>query len=150
MAPSQASSASRSLTDGVVRGTAGVAEGPALTIGLAGVAGLASSFVSCPAELVMLHQQKSGGGMAATVTQLVADHGALSLWRGMAPTMMRECLWVGAYLGTVPVLEDAYASTEVRAPRATHLTAASALQHPSDSLCPGLSARRGYAALAPG
>jgi hypothetical protein len=92
----------------------GVAEGPALTVGLAGAAGVASAVVSCPAELVMLHQQTSGAKMVPAVRQLVATHGPLSLWRGMAPTMMRECLWVGAYLGSVPVLEEGLRSTEVR------------------------------------
>ena len=91
-----------------------MAEGPALTVGLAGAAGVASAVVSCPAELVMLHQQTSGAKMVPAVRQLVATHGPLSLWRGMAPTMMRECLWVGAYLGSVPVLEEGLRSTEVR------------------------------------
>eukprot|EP00959_Pyramimonas_sp_CCMP1952_P004200 88367-Pyramimonas_sp.AAC.1 len=48
----------------------------------AAVSGVASSLVGCPAELVMIHQQKSGGSLVAVAKDIIQNDGARTLYRG--------------------------------------------------------------------
>ena len=42
--------------------------------------------------------------MSQAVQSVVRTHGALTLYRGMAPMLVRESVYTAAYLGLVPVL----------------------------------------------
>mmetsp|Transcript_41218 Transcript_41218/g.78731 ORF Transcript_41218/g.78731 Transcript_41218/m.78731 type:complete len:270 (-) Transcript_41218:327-1136(-) len=121
----------------------GVESSHATLIGTAAAAGVVSSVVSCPAELVMLHQQKKGGSFASVSRGVVSEHSARILYRGMLPTVAREALWVGSYLGLVPVLQDELGKIEPLAdsPYTVWALAASSagliggtLTHPLDSI----------------
>ena len=57
-------------------------------IGAATAAGIASAFISTPAELVMIQQQKHGRTLFAELQQIVAKHGLLHLYRGMVRALM--------------------------------------------------------------
>lgn len=72
-----------------------------------------SSVFSTPSELVQIQQQRSGMSMSAAVRQVVAKHGALTLYRGWTPMLMRESLYTAAYLGLMPVLRGALESSEL-------------------------------------
>jgi len=73
-------------------------------IGVAAVAGLCSSSLSSPAELVMTLQQLSGKSIIDTVKDLVRTHGITSLYRGGTATALRETVWCASYLALGPVL----------------------------------------------
>lgn len=51
--------------------------------GAAAGAGAASALVGCPAELLMIQQQKSGQPLLAEARRMVSDYGALGLYRGL-------------------------------------------------------------------
>lgn len=52
-------------------------------IGMASAAGVASAFVSAPAELVMIQQQKHGRPLLTELQHIVKQHGLKQLYRGM-------------------------------------------------------------------
>lgn len=74
-------------------------------IGAAAGAGAASALVGCPAELLMIQQQKSGQPLLAEARRIVSQYGALGLYRGMTATTIRETVYTGSYLGLCPVLK---------------------------------------------
>ena len=52
-------------------------------IGVATAAGMASAFVSTPAELLMIQQQKHGRPLMTELQQIISKHGLLHLYRGL-------------------------------------------------------------------
>ncbi len=52
-------------------------------IASAAAAGAASALISSPAELVMIQQQKHGGGLAETAARLVRERGLAGMYRGL-------------------------------------------------------------------
>lgn len=50
---------------------------------MASAAGVASAFVSAPAELVMIQQQKDGRPLLTELQHIVKQHGLKHLYRGM-------------------------------------------------------------------
>lgn len=90
-----------------------------------------------------LLNQKKGGSFASVSRGVVSEHSARILYRGMLPTVAREALWVGSYLGLVPVLQDELGKIEPLAdsPYTVWALAASSagliggtLTHPLDSI----------------
>lgn len=74
--------------------------------GTATLAGAISGVVTCPAELLMIQQQKWGGSLSERFRAVMHQDGVSSLTRGMAPTIVREAVFTGAYLGVVPVMRE--------------------------------------------
>lgn len=65
-----------------------------------GVAGSSSSLLGCPAELIMIQQQKSGRGLIQEASQYVSKFGARQLYRGLV-SHLRETpdeLWPNAFV----------------------------------------------------
>ncbi len=74
-------------------------------IGSAFVAGMGSSFASCPTELVMTAQKKTGSGFCMAGDYLVSNHGWRSLFRGLPATMMREGIFTAFFLAGTPMIK---------------------------------------------
>ena len=67
-------------------------------IASAAAAGACSAIISGPAELVMIQQQKHGGGLGETAARLFRERGLAGMFRGTvrgwAPTCVPEhCLY---------------------------------------------------------
>ncbi|EIE26829.1 mitochondrial carrier [Coccomyxa subellipsoidea C-169] len=73
--------------------------------GAAAGAGAASALVGCPAELLMIQQQKSGRPLLAEARRIVFQLGTLGLYRGLTAMTIRESVYTGSYLGLCPVLK---------------------------------------------
>ncbi|KAK9833045.1 hypothetical protein WJX74_005393 [Apatococcus lobatus] len=82
-------------------------------IGVASAAGVASAFVSAPAELVMIQQQKHGRPLLTELQHIVKQHGLKRLYRGMTMTMAREGIYTASYLGVCPTLCDYLQGTDI-------------------------------------
>ena len=54
------------------------------------IAGVGSSFVSCPTEMVMTYQGAAGGSFYSAVKTLVKQGGKPYLWTALPATGMRE------------------------------------------------------------
>jgi hypothetical protein len=52
-------------------------------IGVAASAGAISALIGCPAELVMIQQQKKGGSLATQIRQVVLHHGTFAFAKGL-------------------------------------------------------------------
>jgi len=72
-------------------------------IGNATVAGMCSSVLYGPADLILIHQQKLKMNPVQTVKHLISNHGMFSIFRGMSATAVREAMYVGGALGLTPV-----------------------------------------------
>lgn len=62
-------------------------------IAVASAAGATSALVSCPAECVMIQQQKYNRPLAGTMAAMYRDFGLRGYYRGIGPTMVRESLY---------------------------------------------------------
>jgi len=94
----------------------GIKQDDSTRMGCAAVSGVASSLVGCPAELVMLHQQRSGGSLAEVAKNIIQNNGAHTLFRGWLPTAYREALWAGTYLALTPIVQERLAQVEALEP----------------------------------
>ncbi|CAM6105283.1 unnamed protein product [Calypogeia fissa] len=74
--------------------------------GFAATAGVVSSMVSGPAELLMIQQQKTGASLFEQLKKVKNDHGWLALTRGLVPTVVRESIYTATYLGVSPLLQE--------------------------------------------
>ena len=68
-------------------------------------AGVISSIVAGPMELVMIQQQVKGGGLLSTAGSMIAK-GPSTIWRGTTAMMAREGFYCGAFLGIIPVVRQ--------------------------------------------
>jgi hypothetical protein len=68
-------------------------------------AGVISSVVAGPLELVMIQQQVKGGGLLSTAGDIFSK-GPSTIWRGTTAMMAREGLYCGAFLGIIPVVRE--------------------------------------------
>mmetsp|Transcript_23044 Transcript_23044/g.71798 ORF Transcript_23044/g.71798 Transcript_23044/m.71798 type:complete len:267 (-) Transcript_23044:212-1012(-) len=68
-------------------------------------AGVISSFVAGPMELVMIQQQIKGGGLFSTASSVVSP-GPLAVFRGTLGMMGREGVYAGGFLGIIPVVRS--------------------------------------------
>jgi hypothetical protein len=67
-------------------------------------AGSLTSFLIGPVDLITIQQQKLHASPFQTMRYLITNHGALSLFRGIGPTMVREGMYTAGYLGLSPVI----------------------------------------------
>jgi hypothetical protein len=65
-------------------------------------AGAVSAVVGSPLELIMIQQQRKGGGTMATIQAITAN--PANIFRGFAGAMIRESLWTCGYLAIPPVV----------------------------------------------
>jgi hypothetical protein len=65
-------------------------------------AGAVSAIVGSPLELIMIQQQRKGGGTMATIQAITAN--PANIFRGFAGAMIRESLWTCGYLAIPPVV----------------------------------------------
>ena len=75
--------------------------GPAEEMGAGVVAGVTSALVGSPLELVMIQQQRKGGGTVATVKSIAAP---AHFYRGFVGAAVREGLWTCGYLSIPPIV----------------------------------------------
>ena len=69
------------------------------------VAGVGSSSVSCPTEMVMTHQGQTGGSFFAAGKHLVKQNGWRCLFTGLSATAMREGMFTTFFLAGTPILK---------------------------------------------
>lgn len=65
-------------------------------------AGFVSATVGSPLELIMIQQQRKGGGTAATIKEIVANPANIA--RGFTGAAIREALWTCGYLSIPPIV----------------------------------------------
>lgn len=65
-------------------------------------AGSVSALVGSPLELIMIQQQRKGGGVATRVQEIIKQ--PLNIYRGLTGAMVREALWTCGYLSIPPVV----------------------------------------------
>lgn len=68
-------------------------------------AGATSGIVCGPIELVMIQQQRKGGGLLSTAASL-ASAGPSTFFRGTIGMCLREGIYCGGYLGIMPVVRE--------------------------------------------
>jgi hypothetical protein len=77
------------------------------------LAGTTSAVVGSPLELVMIQQQRKGGGAGVRIANIMEN--PVNLTRGFVPMAVREALWTCGYLSIPPVvrrtLMDSYPET---------------------------------------
>ncbi|KAF0717287.1 Aste57867_2384 [Aphanomyces stellatus] len=78
----------------------------ATRIGTAAFAGVCSSLLSSPAELVMTLQQHTGHAMVCTTQDIWRTHGLPGLYRGLPLTMLRETVWCACFLALGPAFGE--------------------------------------------
>ena len=67
-------------------------------------AGVLTSFLIGPVDLITIQQQKLRASPFRTIHHLVKTYGTISLFRGIGPTMLREAMYTSGYLGLSPVI----------------------------------------------
>lgn len=70
---------------------------------IAAAAGVATSTLSTPCELVIIQQQRTCAALLPTAASVFRSHGASVFARGALPCALREAIYVGGYLGTAPL-----------------------------------------------
>lgn len=69
--------------EGVYRNATGADPGNGGKVMVAMAAGSTSAFFGCPAEFVMIQQQRSGRSLFAEFRYILGTHGAFSVYKGM-------------------------------------------------------------------
>jgi hypothetical protein len=72
----------------------------------ASAAGITSAVVVCPAEGIMIQQQKTGKAFWETAKHVYSAYGAQGFYRAFIPTAIREGAFTAAYLGAAPVMKE--------------------------------------------
>lgn len=67
-------------------------------------AGIASSAVTCPRELLIVQQQNNPGNAYTVAKKIMALHGSSALLRGFAPIAARNCSYTGFFFIATPAL----------------------------------------------
>lgn len=67
-------------------------------------AGVLTSFLIGPVDLITIQQQKLRASPFQTINHLVRNYGTYSLLKGIGPTMMREAMYTSGYLGLSPLI----------------------------------------------
>jgi hypothetical protein len=68
-------------------------------------AGMGSSLVSCPTEMVMTYQGKTGGSFYHCMKALTTDGGVRRVYTGLPATAMRDGLFAAFFLAVKPILK---------------------------------------------
>jgi hypothetical protein len=74
----------------------------------AGAAGMVSAIIVCPAEGIMIQQQKTDKNFWATALAIQKHQGFMGIYRAFIPTAMREGTFTASYLGLVPLLKEKF------------------------------------------
>ena len=75
-------------------------------IGTSLAGGAVSALVVCPADMLIIQQQKTGLSLAGQVSAIAREHGWGKFSKGLLPAIGRESLFTGGYLGLAPVLRS--------------------------------------------
>ena len=96
----------------------GSAASPLAECGAAAVGGALVGTFASPCELLMIQQQRFGGGIGSTVTQVVRGHGMLGagVLRGLGCCVMRDSIYVGGMLGITPLAQGRMEAAGVSTP----------------------------------
>lgn len=103
------------------------------------IAGVFSAVIDCPAEGIMIQQQKTGRSFRETVSTINKSYGKSAFFRGIVPTMVREGAFTAAYLGVVPLLKAKLKEKEIKEWQALIFagtvagTLAAVISHPFDT-----------------
>lgn len=76
------------------------------TIAVAMGAGASSAILGCPAEFVMIQQQKAGRTLPAEFRHIVSTYGLAKPMKGLSATVIRESLYACGYLAVAPMLRE--------------------------------------------
>ena len=127
-------------------------------VGGAFLGGLASGVPCSVWELIMIQQQRFGGGTLDTPARIVREHGAAALGRGIATTMGRESIFTMSMLGITPLIQTKLVesagcekNTALAAGSLAGALLAGTLTHPLDTIktcMQGDLAREKYASIA--
>ncbi len=102
--------------------------------------GAFSALVVCPAEGIMIQQQKTGVGFFKTAEYVYTDYGIRGFYRALLPTAAREATFAAAYLGVTPIVKRKLESLGMHAWIAQILAgagvgiAAAGISHPFDTV----------------
>jgi len=77
-------------------------EGEIMACGMG--AGAFSALLYGPVDMLTIQAQRLGVAPAQAAKQLIASHGATSLWRGLWSTALREALYTSGYLSVAPII----------------------------------------------
>ncbi|GGI78247.1 hypothetical protein GCM10007966_03680 [Legionella impletisoli] len=69
------------------------------------VAGVGSSFISCPTEMAMTYQSKAGGSFCTAVNSLVKEGGWRCLFTGLPATALRDGKFAAFFLAGIPMIK---------------------------------------------
>lgn len=96
----------------------GGAASPLAEFGAAAVGGALVGTFASPCELLMIQQQRFGGGIAATVGQVVRGHGLFGagVFRGLGCCVARDSIYVGGMLGVTPLVQTRMEAAGVSSP----------------------------------
>ena len=75
-------------------------------IGTSLCGGAVSALVVCPADMLIIQQQRTGLTLPAQVTAIAREFGWAKFTKGLLPAIGREALFTGGYLGLAPVLRS--------------------------------------------
>ena len=75
-------------------------------IGTSLAGGAVSALVVCPADMLIIQQQKTGLALPAQVSAIAREYGWGKFSKGLLPAIGRESLFTGGYLGLAPVLRS--------------------------------------------
>lgn len=113
-------------------------------------AGAISAAVVCPAEGIMIQQQKMSRSFWDAASGIYAHYGIKGLYRGLIPTAAREGAFTAGYLGVVPALKEKLKDLGLYDWQAqigagiTAGTTASVISHPFDTYKTRLQANYSY------
>jgi solute carrier family 25 carnitine/acylcarnitine transporter 20/29 len=74
--------------------------------GAAMLGGATAAIFASPVELVMIQQQMFGGSVINTSKRIINDFGVKGMFRGLAPAMLRDALYVSGFLGITPLSQN--------------------------------------------
>jgi len=77
-----------------------------LSVGAAAIGGMVAAVFASPVELVMIQQQRFGGGLVGTPLRIGRQFGLGGLARGLGPAISRDAVYVGGMLGITPVMQQ--------------------------------------------
>lgn len=105
----------------------------------ASVAGMSSAIAVCPAEGIMIQQQKTGSSFWQTAKHVYSIYSIQGFYRAFVPTAIREGAFSAAYLGAAPIMKEKMQSFGVNegvaqvTAGAVAGTVATVISHPFDT-----------------
>lgn len=71
-------------------------------------AGIASSIIDCPRELISIHQQNQGDNFYNLIKSYINEHGYKKLFRGLIPTILRNTSFVFSLFTINPQMKSLF------------------------------------------